>query len=105
MIINGALECGPSPANPDGSSNRQKYYRRFAAAFGVDISGEKLGKLRWKSQRKIFASWLVTNVVLSKILDFLFLVPYRASLWIFFPQLRGGRCMKFIYLFYLFGCM
>jgi hypothetical protein len=52
MIINGALECGPSPANPDGSSNRQKYYRRFAAAFGVDISGEKLGKLRLKSQRK-----------------------------------------------------
>lgn len=42
MIINGALECGPSPSNPTASYNRQNYYRKFAADFGVDISGEKL---------------------------------------------------------------
>jgi hypothetical protein len=44
MIINGALECGPSPANPTASYNRQNYYRKFAKDFNVNISGEKLGK-------------------------------------------------------------
>jgi hypothetical protein len=43
MIINGAIECGPSPANPTASYNRQNYYRKFAADFNVNINGEKLG--------------------------------------------------------------
>jgi hypothetical protein len=43
MIINGALECGSSPSNPTASMNRQNYYRKFAADFNVDITGEKLG--------------------------------------------------------------
>ena len=42
LVINGALECGPSPANPTASSNRQHYYRLYAQMFGLDISGEKL---------------------------------------------------------------
>ena len=42
MIINGALECGPSPSNPTGASNRANYYTDFAARLGVDITGEKL---------------------------------------------------------------
>ena len=45
MIINGGIECGTNPANTEASTNRQKYYRRFAADFGVDIAGEKLGQL------------------------------------------------------------
>ena len=49
MIINGALECGPSPANPTASYNRQNYYRKFAADFAVDIAGEKLGTFRFYS--------------------------------------------------------
>ena len=42
MIINGALECGPSPSNPTGASNRANYYTDFAGRLGVDIAGEKL---------------------------------------------------------------
>ena len=42
MVINGALECGPSPANTNGSKNRQHYYRLYADMFGLDITGEKL---------------------------------------------------------------
>ena len=42
MIINGALECGPSPSNPTGASNRATYYTDFAGRLGVDITGEKL---------------------------------------------------------------
>ena len=42
MIINGALECGASPSNPTGASNRANYYTDFAGRLGVDISGEKL---------------------------------------------------------------
>merc|ERR1719234_220553 len=42
MIINGALECGPSPTNPTGASNRANYYTDFAGRLGVDIAGEKL---------------------------------------------------------------
>lgn len=42
MIINGALECGPSPANTHGSNNRQHHYRLYAEMFGLDITGEKL---------------------------------------------------------------
>lgn len=42
MVINGAYECGPSPINPNGSLNRQTYYKQFARDFNVDISGEKL---------------------------------------------------------------
>lgn len=42
MVINGAYECGMNPINPNGSRNRQLYYRRFAADFSVDISQEKL---------------------------------------------------------------
>lgn len=42
MAINGAIECGYSPANQNASPNRQKYYKKFAAFFKVDITGEKL---------------------------------------------------------------
>ena len=42
MILNGGLECGPSPANANGANNRVKYYKEFAAKLGVDIAGEKL---------------------------------------------------------------
>ena len=42
MIINGGLECGSGPSNPNGSNNRQQYYKQFASTFNVDISGEKL---------------------------------------------------------------
>ena len=42
LVINGALECGPSPANPTASSNRQQYYRLYAEMFGLDIGEEKL---------------------------------------------------------------
>jgi len=42
MAINGAIECGHSPANSRASLNRQEAYRRFSAELGVDISGEKL---------------------------------------------------------------
>jgi len=42
MALNGAIECGPSPANRNASPNRQKYYRKFAAYFKVDVSEEKL---------------------------------------------------------------
>ena len=42
LVINGALECGPSPANPSASTNRQHYYRLYADMFGLDISQEKL---------------------------------------------------------------
>ena len=43
MIINGALECGPSPSNANGASNRANYYKDFAGRLGVNIpSSEKL---------------------------------------------------------------
>ena len=42
MIINGALECGSSPSNANGASNRANYYTDFAGRMGVDITGEKL---------------------------------------------------------------
>lgn len=42
MAINGAIECGPSPGNSNASPNRQKYYKKFAKYFKVNISGEKL---------------------------------------------------------------
>ena len=44
MVINGAMECGPSPPNTHGSDNRQRYYRQYASyqKFDLDISGEKL---------------------------------------------------------------
>ena len=42
MIINGALECGGSPSNPNGATNRANYYRDFAGRLGVNIAGEKL---------------------------------------------------------------
>ena len=42
MIINGALECGPSPANTHGSNNRQHHYQLYSEMFGLDITGEKL---------------------------------------------------------------
>ena len=43
MVINGAMECGPSPPNTHGSPNRQRWYRQYAAMFDLDITGEKLG--------------------------------------------------------------
>ena len=43
MVINGAMECGPSPPNTNGSPNRQRWYREYAAMFDLDITGEKLG--------------------------------------------------------------
>ena len=42
MVINGAMECGPSPPNMNGSSNRQNYYRQYTNYFSVSIGGEKL---------------------------------------------------------------
>ena len=42
MIINGGLECGSSPTNPNGARNRANNYKDFARRLGVDISGEKL---------------------------------------------------------------
>ena len=42
MIINGALECGPSPSNANGALNRANYYKSFASKLGVNIAGEKL---------------------------------------------------------------
>ena len=42
MIINGDIECGPSPINANASPNRQFFYRVYADTFHVDISGEKL---------------------------------------------------------------
>ena len=42
MIINGGLECGPSPSNQNASPNRQKWYKEYARHFGFDISREKL---------------------------------------------------------------
>ena len=27
MIINGGLECGAWPSNPNGSNNRERYYK------------------------------------------------------------------------------
>ena len=42
LVINGALECGPNPANPTASTNRQFHYRLYAEMFGLDIRGEKL---------------------------------------------------------------
>ena len=42
MIINGALECGRSPSNRDGASNRANYYKDFAARLKVNIAGEHL---------------------------------------------------------------
>jgi hypothetical protein len=45
---------------------------------------------RWFLQKtKIYDNWLVTNVDLSQILDFLVLF-HRASPWISFPLLREG---------------
>ena len=43
MVINGAMECGPSPPNTNASPNRQRWYREYAAMFDLDISEEKLG--------------------------------------------------------------
>jgi len=42
MIINGALECGQSPSNANGATNRANYYKDFASRLGVNIAGEKL---------------------------------------------------------------
>ena len=42
MIINGALECGSSPANQNASKNRQKWYKEYAQHFGFSIASEKL---------------------------------------------------------------
>lgn len=42
MVINGAMECGPSPPNMNGSRNRQNYYRQYTNYFSVATSGEKL---------------------------------------------------------------
>jgi len=42
MIINGALECGPSPSNQNASKNRQKWYREYAKHFGFSIANEKI---------------------------------------------------------------
>jgi hypothetical protein len=42
MIINGALECGPSPSNANGNTARERYYKQFAKKLGVNIAGEKL---------------------------------------------------------------
>ena len=42
MIINGAQECGGSPPNGNGARNRADYYKKYAAQFNVNISGEKL---------------------------------------------------------------
>jgi len=42
MIINGALECGPSPSNANGARNRAQYYKDFAGKLGVNVGGEKL---------------------------------------------------------------
>jgi len=74
MIINGALECGPSPSNANGARNRAKYYKQYASKLGVSIAGEQLGcknmkafssggsaggaKLYWdKTQGCKLASW------------------------------------------------
>jgi len=40
MVINGGIECGKGETTQ--SANRQRHYRRYAALFGVDISGERL---------------------------------------------------------------
>ena len=42
MIINGAQECGSNPPNNNGATNRANSYKKYAAQFNVDISGEKL---------------------------------------------------------------
>ena len=42
MIVNGALECGGSPYNWNGATNRANYYKDFAGRLGVNIAGEKL---------------------------------------------------------------
>ena len=44
LVINGAMECGPSPPNTQASYNRQKFYRQYSGyqKFDLDISGEKL---------------------------------------------------------------
>jgi len=42
MVINGAQECGGSPPNRNGAANRIKWYKKYAAMFNIDISGEKL---------------------------------------------------------------
>merc|ERR1719391_228503 len=42
MIINGALECGPSPSNAKGASERVKFYKDFAGKLEVNITGETL---------------------------------------------------------------
>ena len=42
MVINGGLECGPSPSNPTGAANRAMYYKSFSCRLGVDVSKEKL---------------------------------------------------------------
>ena len=43
MVINGAMECGPSPPNTNASPIRQRWYKEYAAMFALDISEEKLG--------------------------------------------------------------
>ena len=42
MVINGGLECGPSPSNPTGAANRARFYKGFSRRLGVDVSREKL---------------------------------------------------------------
>ena len=42
MVINGAMECGPSPPNTSGSRNRQNYYRQYTNYFSLFIGDEKL---------------------------------------------------------------
>merc|ERR1711872_530370 len=37
MVINGGIECGRWPTNAAASSNRQRYYRQFAAKQGLHI--------------------------------------------------------------------
>ena len=42
MVINGGVECGPSPSNPSGAAKRARYYKGFAKRLGLDVFREKL---------------------------------------------------------------